>query len=70
DYRNAISSQQRLLAAYPDSQKAPDAWLNIASSQLELGEAAAARKTLEELVAKYPDSEAADKAKKRLASLK
>jgi len=48
----------------------PDALLNIASSQSEQGEAAAARKTLEGLVNRYPASEAAEKAKRRLAASK
>ncbi|PZP57963.1 MAG: tol-pal system protein YbgF, partial [Azospira oryzae] len=48
----------------------PDALLVIASSQQELKDTAAAKKTLEELVQKYPLSEAAEKAKRRLASLR
>ena len=70
DFKNAIASQQKLLSAYPDSQKAPDAMLNIASSQLESGDSAAARKTLDELIAKYPVSDAAEKAKRRLSTIK
>jgi tol-pal system protein YbgF len=70
DFKNAIASQQRLISAYPDSASVPDALLNIASSQAELGDAAGARKTLEKLVARYPASEAAEKAKRRLATLK
>lgn len=70
DFKNAIASQQKLLDQYPDSSKAPDAMLNIASSQQELGNNAAARKTLKELIAKYPVSDAADKAKKRLSAIK
>jgi len=70
DFRLAIQSQRSLLSLYPDSQKVPDALLNIASSQIEMGESAAGRKTMEEIVAKYPVSEAADKAKRRLATLK
>ena len=66
DYRGAIASQRQLIATYPDSQKVPDALLNIASAQFELGDAAAARRTLEELIAKYPQSEAAAKARQRL----
>ena len=53
-----------------DSAKAPDAMLNIASSQQEMNKKPAARKTLETLVARYPGSEAADKAKRRLISKK
>jgi TolA-binding protein len=56
-----------LLATYPDSQKVPDAMLNIASCQVELGDTAGSRRTLEDLVAKYPVSEAAGKARQRLA---
>jgi TolA-binding protein len=55
-----------LLATFPDSQKVPDALLNIASAQIELGDNAGARKTFEEIVAKYPTSEAAGKARQRL----
>jgi TolA-binding protein len=69
DYRLAISSQQALIKTYPDSPTVPDALLNIASSQIEMGEANAGRKTLEELMAKYPISDAADKARRRLAAL-
>lgn len=70
DFRAAIASQQKLLSNYPDSQKVPDALLNIASCQQELNDAAGAKKTLEDIVSKYPVSDAAEKAKRRLASLK
>jgi tol-pal system protein YbgF len=70
DYKNAIASQQKLIASYGDSSSVPDALLNIASSQLEQGETAAARKTMDGLVSRYPSSEAAEKAKRRLATLK
>jgi TolA-binding protein len=59
-----------LVATWPDSLSVPDALLNIASCQIELGDAAAARKTLEGLVAHFPTSEAAEKARRRLASMK
>ncbi len=70
DYRNAIASQQKLISAYGDSPSVPDALLNIASSQLEQGDTAGARKTMDGLVARYPSTEAAEKAKRRLATLK
>ncbi|HUF82592.1 MAG TPA: tol-pal system protein YbgF [Burkholderiales bacterium] len=70
DFRSAIASQRKLLADYPDSASVPDALLNIASCQLELGEPAAARKTLDGLVGRYPTSEAAEKGRRRLATLK
>ena len=68
DFRAAIAAQRQLIAAYPDSQKVPDAWLNIATAQVELGEGAAARRTLEDIVAKHPQSDAAAKARARLAA--
>lgn len=70
DFKNAIVSQQRLIANYSGSASVPDALLNIASSQSELGDAAGARKTLDGLVTRYPASDAAEKAKRRLATLK
>jgi tol-pal system protein YbgF len=70
DFRLAIAAQRVLLKSYPDSAKVPDALLNIASAQAELGESAAARKTMEEILAKHPTSEAAEKARRRIASLK
>jgi tol-pal system protein YbgF len=70
DYKNAIASQQKLIAAYPDSSTIPDALLNIASCQLELGDAAGGKRTMDGLVTRYPTSEAAEKAKRRLATLK
>jgi tol-pal system protein YbgF len=70
DYRNAIANQNKLIATYPDSATVPDALLNIASCQIELGDNAGARKTMDGLVSRYPTSEAAEKAKRRLATLK
>ena len=70
DFKGAIASQQKLIATWPDSASVPDALLNIASCQFELGDAATARKTLDGLVARYPASDAAEKAKRRLATLK
>jgi tol-pal system protein YbgF len=67
DYRAAITAQRTLIANYPDSSKVPDALLNIASAQSELGDTAGARKTLEELAAKHSQSDAGQKAKQRLS---
>jgi TolA-binding protein len=55
-----------LLQRYPDSSKAPDALLNIASAQSDLNDNGSARRTLEDLIARYPQSEAAAKARQRL----
>jgi len=70
DYRNAIATQEALIARHPQSPKAPDAMLAIASIQAEQGDNGSARNTLEDIIARYPASEAAGKARTRLASLK
>lgn len=70
DYKNAIASQQKLIATYPDSSTIPDALLNIASCQLELGDAVGGKRTMDGLVTRYPTTEAAEKARRRLATLK
>lgn len=70
EFRMAIASQRQLIATWPDHEKVPDALLNIASCQAELGETAASRKTLEDLIARHPLSEAAERAKRRLAPRK
>jgi tol-pal system protein YbgF len=70
DYRNAIATQEALLAKHPQSPKAPDALLAIAAIQAEQGDNGSARNTLEDIIARYPNSEAAGKARTRLASLR
>lgn len=66
DFRGAIAIQRQLLSQYPDSAKASDALLNIASAQGELGDLQGSRATMQEVIAKYPSSEAGVKAKQRL----
>ena len=68
DYKSAIAAQQKVVKTWPENPKAPDALLNIASSQSELGQSNAARETLRGLVKKYPSSSAAEQAKQRLAT--
>ena len=70
DFKNAILNQQKLIATYPESASVPDALLNMASSYIELGDTVSARKTMDSLVARYPSSDAAEKARRRLASLR
>lgn len=70
EFKNAVAAQEALIKTYPDSPKVPDAMLNIASSQLELNKKDAARTTLESVIVRYPGSDAADKAKRRLTSIK
>jgi len=70
DYKAAIEAQRKLISTYPDSPKVPDALLNLGSAELGLGDAAAARKTWDELIAKHPNTDAAEKAKQRISRLR
>jgi len=70
DYKSAIAAQQKVVRLWPENSKAPDALLNIASAQTELGQSNAARETLRTLVKKYPSSSASEQAKQRLAQKK
>lgn len=67
DCKSAITAQLVVLKSYPDSPKAADAMLNIASCQTELKDKAA-KKTLQDLIKQYPDSSAAATAKERLST--
>ncbi|MEK7810726.1 MAG: tol-pal system protein YbgF [Pseudomonadota bacterium] len=70
DYANSLDGYRNLLGKYPDHPRAPEAMLNVAECQLELKSKAAAKTTLKQLISQFPGSDAADKAKKRLATLK
>ena len=66
DCRRAIEAQNLVTSKWPDSTKAPDAMLAIATCQQELGNASGARRTLEILVGRYPNSPAAENASRKL----
>jgi tol-pal system protein YbgF len=70
DYGSARSTQDVLLKQYPDSAKAPDALLALASIYVEIGDNGSARNAMEDVIAKYPGSEAASKARARLPALR
>ena len=67
DYKSAIAAQQKVVRLWPENTKSPDALLNIASAQTELGQSKEARETLRTLVKKYPSSPASEQAKQRLS---
>lgn len=69
-YKEAIASFRSLVAASPQSPRAPEALLAIANCQAELKDRVAARKTIDELLKTYPKSEAAQAGKERLVSLR
>ena len=66
DCKRAIEAQNIVTTKYAESNKAPDAWLAIATCQQELGNAAGAKRSLETLIGKYPTSPAAENAQQRL----
>lgn len=66
DCRKAIDAQRQVVGKWPGHAKAPDALLNVATCQQELGDLKGAKTSLETLVAKYPDTQAASTARQRL----
>ncbi|WP_374682056.1 tol-pal system protein YbgF [Accumulibacter sp.] len=66
DCRRSLEAQRVVGSKWPTHSKAPDALLNVATCQQELGDSKSARSTLEALLAKYPDSAAASAARQRL----
>lgn len=70
DHKSAVATQQRLLRDYPQHAKVPDAMVNMARAQIQLGQAEEARHLLEEVGVKYPNTRSADLAKKILTLFK
>ena len=69
NYKEAIVNFRALIAADPQHLRAAEALLSTANCQVELKDARAARRTLEELLKAYPQSEAASVAKERITKL-
>jgi len=69
-FRDAAASQLRLLKDFPLSTKAPDAMVNLARAQIQMGDNDTARATLEQVIARYPVSRAADVARQVQATIK
>ena len=67
--REAIETLERLLKAYPQSDKAPSAHLRKGLAHLELGEKAQAIVQLQFVVHEYPTSDEAKSARQRLRAL-
>jgi tol-pal system protein YbgF len=61
-YATAVDQFNRVLSDYPNTPKAPDALLKIATAQLQLGLQDEARGSLDALNLRYPKSAAAKKA--------
>lgn len=69
DYTAAIGAFRLVVDGAPEHPRAPEALLSVANCQVELKDAAGARRTLEQLVKQYPRSEAAQAARDRLLTM-
>lgn len=65
----AIQKLQALINQNPNGERAPDALMVIASSQVEMNDLGSAQNTLQRIANEYPNSPAADTARNRLQLL-
>lgn len=70
DYKGSTFVLQNMVNQFPSHAKVPDAMIAIANNQMESGQKAQAKKTLETVVSKYPGTEGAQAASNRLKTLK
>jgi tol-pal system protein YbgF len=70
DYKGSTAAWQGVVQKYPQHPRAPEALLAIANNQLEQGQKAAAKKTLEQIVAQYGGSDVAQSAQSKLSQIK
>lgn len=70
DFTGAIAAYERLIHAHPASPKVAEAMLKIGASHHELGDHAAARKVLNDLIAKHPNTTEAGQARTLLQQIK
>jgi len=68
-YQNALPEFRKVIESYPQSAKLPDALLKVGFCQAELGDRAAARTSLQEVMRQFPDTTAARLASQRLDRL-
>ncbi len=69
-YAQSIATFRAFITRSPNHQRAPEAMLAMANSQIEVKDRTGARRTLGDLVKNYPASEAAQAGRERLAALK
>ncbi|WP_112173277.1 tol-pal system protein YbgF [Paraburkholderia unamae] len=70
DYKGSTATWQNLVSKYPQHPRAPEALLAIANNQIEQGQKAAAKRTLEQIVSQYGSSDVAQTAQSKLSQLK
>ncbi|MFP6558161.1 tol-pal system protein YbgF [Paraburkholderia sp. B3] len=70
DYKGSTAAWQNVVKNYPQHPRAPEALLAIANNQIEQGQKAAAKRTLEQIVAQYGSSDVAQQAQSKLSQLR
>ena len=66
DCKKSMDAHRRLVSKWPQHPRAPDALMNVATCQQDLGDGKGARSTFQTILKNYPDSKAAGTAKQRL----
>lgn len=70
DYKGSTATWMNVVKNYPQHPRAPQALLAIANNQIEQGQKAAAKRTLEQIVSQYGSSDVAQSAQSKLSQLK
>ena len=70
DYKGSTAIWQNLVKNYPTHPRAPEALLAIANNQIEQGQKAAAKKTLEQIISQYGGTEVAQSAQSKMSQVK
>ncbi|MEA3091784.1 MAG: hypothetical protein QOJ04_3126 [Caballeronia sp.] len=70
DYKGSTATWQNLVTKYPTHPRAADALLAIANNQIEQGQKAAAKKTLDQVISQYGGTEAAQSAQSKMSQVK
>jgi tetratricopeptide (TPR) repeat protein len=69
DYERAAQFYNRALTQHPDTAVAEEAYLNLATSYVEIGTPARARESLEQMLDRYPGGRLATQSRWRLVNL-
>ena len=69
EYQKRVAEQKRLIAAFPQDARIPEAKLSLAAALVNLGKKKEATETLKGVQKDYPDTEAAKLAGERLKAL-
>ena len=70
DYKGSTATWMNIVKNYPQHPRAPEALLAIANNQIEQGQKAAAKRTLEQIVSQYGSSDVAQSAQSKLSQLR